>query len=140
MLSPSQYQEAKKAVEGADAYFAKHCTTGRGGWRSLDTKAHPDHKDANKERGEVEAYDFKHKDTGADGSYFAYYNGNAAQHLITTWMGDTLARVTWRGMPYRAGFGGTRINFRALGIDGKTYAGTYFTSSGNYVRMKRIKE
>jgi hypothetical protein len=62
---------------------------------------------------------------------------------ITTWMGDTLATVTWVGREYHppafGSFPSTRINFRAKGIDGRTWAGTYYKSSGSYVRMRPVK-
>lgn len=140
MLTPAGYLLATQKVAAADAYFNAHCVTGRGGWRSLDTTKYPDHPEVNKERGEIEAYNFAHNNSGeGEERYFAYYNAARVTHEITTWTGDTLAKVVWRGLAYRSGFGGKRINFRAQGIDGHLYAGTYFTSSGSYVRMRRIK-
>lgn len=89
-----------------------------------------------------EVVDFKagkhHASEG--GKYFAYFSRDLQE--ITTWMGDTLARVRWVGNAYlMPAFGrpSKRRNFRAMGIDGREYAGTMFLSSGTYVRMRPIK-
>ena len=61
---------------------------------------------------------------------------------IQTWIGEVLARVTWQGRAYSTwGFGSrsTRVNFRARGIDGREWFGTYYKSSGDYVRMRVVK-
>jgi len=94
---------------------------------------------------------------GVNGSYFAYWHEaserdrelstRATMRLpiatITTWMGDLLARVTWNGHPYRCsafgGFPSVRVNFRASGIDGREWYGTYYKSSGSYVHMSPLK-
>lgn len=59
---------------------------------------------------------------------------------LTTWMGDTLAYVTWWGAEYTSPafgpFPSRRTNFRARGIDGREWYGTYYKSSGDYVRMR----
>lgn len=74
--------------------------------------------------------------------WFAYM-GKDCTH-ITTWVGDVLAEVTWLGDPYKCpafgGFGSTRVNFRARGIDGRNWYGTFYLSSGDYVRMQACKE
>jgi hypothetical protein len=76
------------------------------------------------------------------GPYFAYYT-NPGSDFITTWMGDTLAKVTYLGPEYTCPafgcFPSKRRNFRAIGIDGRKWFGTYFVSSGDYVRMKPVK-
>jgi len=74
------------------------------------------------------------------GKYFAYMSGDHKR--ITTWTGDKLADVTFYGQPYKVpafGWPSTRVNFRAKGIDGRNWAGTYFESSGSYVRMSPVK-
>jgi hypothetical protein len=142
-MNPQEYQAAKALVTKADAYYDAHADTGRGGWRSLDTKKFPEYPDVNKEKGQVEAYEFEHNNTGADG-YFCYWKDADATHpraTLTTWMGDKIAEVIHYSQPFRCGFGmnSRRISFQARGTDGHTYAGTYYVSSGNYCRMKRIK-
>lgn len=80
-------------------------------------------------------------------SYFAYFQEtkeNCEDELIVTWMGDLIAWVVQRFPAYKVpvfgGFPSLRQNFRAEGIDGHMYSGTYYVSSGNYVRMKRVKK
>jgi hypothetical protein len=58
---------------------------------------------------------------------------------IGTWMGDRLATVTEAREPFHDNLGGIRQNFRAKGINGATYAGTAYLSSGDYVRMRPVK-
>lgn len=90
----------------------------------------------NRERSLQEAGRFQGRQLG--NKIFAYWkDGQPAQ--ITTWMGDVLADVTWQGHPYNTpGFGRSseRVNFRAKGIDGRLWSGTYYKSSGDYVRMR----
>ena len=70
--------------------------------------------------------------------YFAYMSGDNKR--ITTWVGDKLGDVTFIGREYGGGFGGVRQNFRMEGVDGRTWSGTFFKSSGDYVRMKPTKK
>lgn len=94
----------------------------------------------NRELSEREVAAFK-AGVGVNG-YFAYWREHDGQRSIGTWTGDQLATVTWASRPYRVpafGFPSTRVNFRALGIDGREYAGTYYSSSGSYVRMRAVK-
>ena len=86
--------------------------------------------------------------TDEPGPYFAYHAPATLSGLhrtevmgdrITTWTGDDLARVIHKGEPYRSGFRDRRQNFRALGINGVTYAGTAYLSAGDYVRMRPVK-
>ena len=83
-------------------------------------------------------------------SYFAYWQSGAKAspgnwslsadcNRIVTWVGDTLATVVWSGAPYRGGFDSVRVNFTARGIDGRLWHGTYYKSSGSYVRMRPAK-
>jgi len=92
----------------------------------------------NIETSRLEVATFK---SGVYSRYFAYLSKD---RRITTWMGDTLATVTWMGAEYRCpGFGGfpsVRQNFTARGIDGRAWYGTFYKSSGDYVRMRVKKE
>lgn len=83
--------------------------------------------------------------------YFAYWNARGrwsqpgvrpeliADDLITTWMGDELAKIVWTGNVFGSGFGDRRQNFRALGVNGVTYSGTAYLTAGDYVRMRKVK-
>lgn len=113
----------------------------------------------NRETSQREVEAFRSRSAGEHGTdivagwYFAYWHtpdkatveantiaGIRTPRTITTWMGDLLATVTWEGAPYQCpAFGGwptTRVNFRAKGIDGREWCGTYYKSSGDYVRMR----
>jgi hypothetical protein len=85
---------------------------------------------------EVEA--FKARTSTKWGGYF-----HASNKAVQTWMGDKLADVTWVGRIYKvttpSGGRSERFNFRAKGIDGRTWAGTAYTSSGDYVSMRVVK-
>lgn len=79
--------------------------------------------------------------------YFAYHaparlselrNGEVGRR-ITTWTGDDLARVTWKGDVYRSNFGDRRQAFRALAVNGCTYSGVTYLDAGDYVRMRKVK-
>lgn len=81
------------------------------------------------------------------GRFFAYVDerGSASCHgRVTTWTGDTLALIVWKGARYRCpafgGFGSERQNFRAQDpVTGALWSGTYYCSSGNYCRLRRIQ-
>jgi hypothetical protein len=93
----------------------------------------------NLQQSKQEVEDFKQ---GKALTYFAYFR-DGTQPTITTFTGDKLADVTLLGHEYKVpAFGrvpSTRVNFRAKGIDGRMWAGTYYKSSGDYVRMRVIK-
>jgi hypothetical protein len=139
-VTEAQYQAAKRRVEASKRHWEKHAEGKKGGWRKLDTARHPD-PTSNEDRSAVETYEFQHRDAGAAG-YFAYWSqppGGPAK--IGTFTGDKLADVTYAREYTVPAFGhrSVRVNFRARGIDGHCYSGTYFKSSGSYVRMKRAK-
>lgn len=91
----------------------------------------------NEERSAVEVYRFENGDLQR---YFAYWNENEEDGTYrTTWTGDRLARVSWVGSSYCCAFGDRRRNFRAEDNCGRFWAGTYYESTGDYVRMRRVK-
>jgi hypothetical protein len=57
---------------------------------------------------------------------------------LTTWMGDRLLTVTTAGDVWTSNMGDRRQSLRALGIDGRVYAGTAYLSAGDYVRLRPI--
>lgn len=131
MVSRKAYEKAKARVEASKTYWA--------GRRSLSTEESRRDPSSNEDRSLVEVYEFEHMDAGKDG-YMAYWKDG---RVIVNWMGAVLAEILHQGGSYRSpafgGRGSERVNFRALGIDGHTYSGTYYKSSGDYVRMKRVK-
>lgn len=69
--------------------------------------------------------------------YFAYVNPDKKQ--ITTWTGQKLGTIERLGPEYRDNLGGTRQNLRVKAVNGKTYSGTYYKSSGDYARLKAVR-
>jgi hypothetical protein len=87
----------------------------------------------NDERSALEVFEFC---TNPPDKYFLYINEK--NHTATTWTGETLGRV-FLGREYRDNFGGRRVPITVRGINGLTYHGTYFKSSGDYARV-RVKK
>lgn len=96
----------------------------------------------NSERSRLEILDFI---ADPPSKLFAYVQeqGHARSlAFVTTWTGDTLATVTWQGDPYSCpafGRSSERVNFRAVGVNGVSYSGIYYKSSGNYCRLTKTK-
>ena len=91
---------------------------------------------SNDKKSAVEVYEFK-KDKSKK-PYFAYMKKDKKE--ITTWTGQKLGDVTYLGNEYSGGMGSRRQNFRMKGIDGREWSGTFYVSSGDYVRIKPVKE
>lgn len=68
--------------------------------------------------------------------YFAYVDEGS--RTITTWMGHVLGHVTF-GLVWRDSFGSKRQSIRVRGTNGANYSGTYYMSSGNYCRIRKVK-
>lgn len=90
----------------------------------------------NELRSQIEVWEFLHKPID---KYFIYIDERA--YTATTWMGSVLGIVNFHP-PFTAKVGkntSTRQHITVHGIDGKKYYGTYYTSSGNYARIKLSK-
>jgi hypothetical protein len=70
-------------------------------------------------------------------NYFLYISKN--QLFATTWVGEKLGTVVQMGKPWSDNFGGTRVHIRISAINGAVYSGTYYKSSGDYARVKRVR-
>lgn len=99
----------------------------------------------NEVRGQVEIFEFlAQTDEAARKPYFAYFKDkkdDGERSMITTWMGDMIAQVV-RTNEYKVpafGSQSVRVAFRAYGIDGRLWSGTFYKSSGDYCRMRAIK-
>jgi hypothetical protein len=92
-----------------------------------------DREPTNDERSKVETYEFCHNPPDR---YFLYINEN--DKTATTWTGEILGTV-YLGHAYRDNFGGKRRSVTVRAVNGYTYHGTYFCSTGNYARIKRSK-
>lgn len=137
----AEYEAASQKLAASERFWKKHARVGRGGGRSLEAKYADKDPASNEDRSLVEVCRFENLDAGKNG-YGAYWSKDG--RTITTWMGEPIATIIWKGSEYKTpafgGRGSKRINFRAKGIDGHLYSGTYFTSSGDYVQMKRLSK
>jgi hypothetical protein len=68
--------------------------------------------------------------------YFLYIS--EADRTATTWTGEKLGDVSF-GREFRDNFGGKRQPINVRAVNGKTYHGTYYKSSGNYARIRAAK-
>lgn len=111
----------------------------RSGWASWK----PEDKPAsvpdvtNEERSALEVYDFC---TTPPDRYFLYVNRE--KRTATTWTGDTIGTVDFGAAYQCPAFGGspsTRVPVTIHGINGKTYHGTWYKSTGDFARVKLAK-
>lgn len=89
---------------------------------------------SNDERSALEVYEFC-RDLPAD--YFCYVD--TASNRVTTWPGQTLGRIVAWGQPFTSNMGDKRRYLRVAAINGLTYGGYYYCSSGDYARLKMLK-
>jgi len=138
----TEAQEAERAQLRARVDAFEVWRAGRASYRSEEVP--PGLAVENAELSRLETLDFI---ASPPERYFAYVkteplgaHGTGERiRAITTWTGETLANVTWEGPDFRDSLGGVRVNFRCVGINGRTYSGTYFKSARSYCRMKQTK-
>lgn len=140
IISATEYNEIKARSAVFDAWV--DTKRGKNGWASYKPEEKPaDIPDVtNDERSKVEVYEFVN--TPPD-RYFLYVKALAGTHsgargVATTWTGDKLGDITF-GTTWKDNFGGTRVSIRVSAIDGRTYAGVYFSSAGDCARIKLLK-
>jgi hypothetical protein len=92
----------------------------------------------NAERSAIELFEFCRDKPDR---YFLYINEEKC--VAGTWPGDVLGTVTF-GREYKSpAFGGwpsTRVPVTIDAVNGCKYTGTYYKSSGNYARVRRMAE
>ena len=66
------------------------------------------------------------------------YPYGSYEATLTTWTGEPLGSVTF-GRTWVSNFGDRRQAIRVRATNGRTYAGTYFRSAGNYARIRIVK-
>jgi hypothetical protein len=136
MITKEKYQELRERLERFELWL--------NGRTSYDPKEIPSDVPTvtNDERSSIEVYEFctnpPERYTLYIGENPAGYTAPGSKHMATTWTGEYLGDVTF-GRKYRDNFGGTRIPINVEAINGKSYYGTYYTSSGNYAHI-RIKK
>ena len=97
---------------------------------------------SNDDLSKMEVYEFI---TNPPLQYFGYVSKKEISEIhhtyiwnLTTWMGDILGKMTM-GDRYYNNLGGYRRNIWITAINGFTYYGTYYESSGDYCRIKAHK-
>jgi hypothetical protein len=165
MLTKEQYAELKRQIEAESAWVdsirsRRKCQTcngsgkarwnqgacakceGKGyrlGWASYKPEDKPADVPtvSNADRSSVEVYEFCQNPPER---YFLYISfpefGKPA--IATTWTGERLGAVTF-GQSFRSPFGDKRVPVRIKAINGKDYAGTYYSDAGSYARVKMCK-
>jgi hypothetical protein len=108
---------------------------GKNGWASYRPDDKPAHVPdvTNEERSALEVFEFV---ANPPDKYFLYISEK--NRTATTWTGDALGNVSF-GREYRDSFGGRRVPITVHAINGRTYHGTYYKSSGDYARVKAAK-
>lgn len=138
MITKEQYDEIQARLTVLNAWV--DTKRSKNGWASF----RPEEREAagipdvtNDERSLAEEYDWI---TNPPDKYSLYVDEKAAdgRAKATTWTGTILGNVSF-GQSYRDNFGGRRIPINVYGTNGREYHGTYFVSSGNYVRIKAKK-
>lgn len=81
----------------------------------------------------IEVYEFVND---IPDKYFLYVD--TKKNVVTTWTGEKLGNCHL-GYKYTSNMGDTRQSIYVKAINGKNYSGTYFTSSGDYARIKLCK-
>jgi len=135
MISHERYLELKANIAKFEA------------WRGNRTSYYPSEvpKDIawvnNDHRSQVEVYEFVHQQPE---KYFAYVKRNLVapgvvdnKVSVTTWTGQILG-YGYLGSRYFCGRS-ARYPIRFTAINGVKYSGTYFVSSGDYCRVKKVK-
>lgn len=136
MLTATEYTAVRGRI---DAYHAamSRLFPGRNGFTpemiaQIVHAADIDRSPTNEERSACEVYEWT---VNPPDRYFLYVNRTRE---ATTWTGDKLGTVSF-GSEYRDNFGGKRVPITVYGTNGVKYHGTYYTSSGDYARIKRAK-
>lgn len=133
MLTSEQYTEHKERNARHDAWAQQYVQ--KNGWTVIPAGVQPppDAAITNEERGEIELYEFVNDPPS---TYFLYVNETTRN--ATAWPGQVLGSVSF-GREYRDNFGGRRVPVRIQAVNGRTYAGTYYKSAGDYARVRMVK-
>lgn len=130
MLTATAYQGLKRKL----AIYRKWSRQYRkpNGWTVIPAGAKPPVHLTNNDRSEVEVYEFVNDPPERYLLYISEEN-----RVASTWTGQPLGEVEF-GRTWRDNFGGLRRAVRVKAINGATYSGTYFKSSGDYATVKRV--
>jgi hypothetical protein len=138
VITPEQANDIRARNEALNAWVDT-IRDKRSGWASYKPEDKPANVPdvTNDERSALEVFEFV---ANPPDKYFLYINEE--KKTATTWTGETLGTVLF-GRTYKTpAFGGwpsTRVPVTVKAINGRTYHGTYYKSSGNYARVKVSK-
>ena len=142
MITTERYHELRRKIATFDAWVDSQRNP-RNGWASYREQDVPNHlpRVSNEERSQVEVWEFVH--TPPD-KYFVYIQRNKVAPGVvdrrvtaTTWTGQILGYGRL-GQMYRSGRS-LRYPLRFEGINGRHYYGTFYSSSGDYARVRMTK-
>jgi len=130
VITPEQAQDIRTRNAALNQWI--DTIRGKNGWASYKPEDKPANVPdvSNEERSALEVFEFV---SNPPDKYFLYINEK--DHTATTWTGEKLGNVSF-GREYRDNFGGKRIPVNVYAINGKTYHGTYYKSSGDYARVR----
>ena len=137
MITEHEYRELREKIEKHSRWV--DTIRDKNGWASYTVENIPEDvpNPTNEERTLVEIYEFMRDKPER---YFVYVDEQKQE--VTTWTGFTIGKCTLGPVykvPAFGGFPSKRQSIRFKAINGCEYYGTYYTSSGNYARVKRVK-
>ena len=103
-------------------------------YKAIAKRAGISRSPSNRAKGKLEAHEFRYNPPD---KLFAYYN--MSKLVVTTWTGDKLGDIVWKGVPMRRGFGGGGKTqaIRVRGINGVMYHGIC-NLNADYCRLRRV--
>lgn len=141
MISRNTYlqlkENYKKFNEWVDSIRDKN---GYARYRYSDIPEHiKDFHLTNDEISSIEEYEFFHNPP--DKYYLYAFNIDFNHKYVGTFTGRPLGKITFLGEKFKTGFfpGAERQYIKFIGINGYTYGGWYYCGSGDYCRVKKLK-
>lgn len=135
IISAEQAADIEARLANLEKWIVASGHWGKNGWTSYPSGSEPeDCKVTNEERSQLEVRRFMLEKPER---YFMYITRNSAG----TWTAQNLGSVTF-GREYKCpafGRASVRVPVTIKAINGETYVGTYYKSSGDYARVKRVK-
>ncbi len=139
LISEEQAEDIRRREKLARSWLQKN-RSGRGGWVSYDPKdpklpPSVHRQPTNDERSELEMFEFTRN---RPDRYFAYYDQTMSK--VTTFTGQKLGDITWKGQIYKTGWGqgARKQRVRVRAITGDTYAGPCELDAGTYCRLRKV--